>query len=83
MIKSERRKSIIKKIEELSFDSWPALHTMLYDGWVLRFANGFTKRSDSVSPLHSSTFYVHEKIQYCEMGYKNRGLEAVFKINRH
>ncbi len=80
MIKSESRKSIIKKIEELSFESWPALHTMLYDGWVLRFANGFTKRSNSVNPLYFSTLYLHEKIQYCERVYEKRGLETVFKM---
>jgi ribosomal protein S18 acetylase RimI-like enzyme len=80
MLKSESRKSIIKKIEELSLDSWPTLHTMMYDGWVLRFANGFTKRSNSVNPLYFSTFYVHEKIQYCERIYENKGLKAVFKM---
>lgn len=30
--------------EELSFNSHPALQTQFYDGWVLRFANGYTKQ---------------------------------------
>ncbi len=31
---------MIKLIEELSMNAWPALQTKLFDGWVLRFADG-------------------------------------------
>jgi len=71
---------MIKVIEELSLNSWPSLQTMLYDGWTLRFANGFTKRSNSVNPLFYSTLNTGEKIQYCEEIYQRRGLDVVFKI---
>ena len=42
-------------IEELSLSAWPPLQTMVLDGWVLRFAEGYTKRPNSVNPLYAST----------------------------
>jgi GNAT superfamily N-acetyltransferase len=73
-------KKIIKGFEELSLNSWPSLQTLLFDGWVLRFANGFTKRSNSISPLFSSGLNPGEKIRYCENLYQNLGLDTVFKM---
>jgi N-acetylglutamate synthase len=67
-------------IEEMSLSAWPALQTILYDGWVVRFAEGYTKRSNSVNPLYASTLPSAEKIEACEAMYSSRGLPAVFKI---
>ncbi|MDB5085123.1 MAG: family N-acetyltransferase, partial [Bacilli bacterium] len=38
-----------KMIEELTLNNWQPLQTMLYDGWLLRFAGGYTKRANSVN----------------------------------
>jgi Acetyltransferases len=67
-------------IEELSLAAWPALQTEAYDGWLLRFAEGYTKRSNSVSALYPSTLDLREKIAACEEAYAARGLPTVFKI---
>lgn len=69
-------------IEELSTNAWPALKTHLYDGWVLRFANGYTKRANSVHPLYSSTLPPAEKIACCEALYREEGLPSIFKLTR-
>jgi GNAT superfamily N-acetyltransferase len=68
------------RIEELSLSSWPALQTRVYDGWILRFAEGYTKRSNSVNPLYPSTIGLEEKIAVCEGLYSDQGLPAIFKI---
>ena len=67
-------------IEELSLNAWPALQTVVYDGWIIRFANGYTKRANSVNPLYPSTLDVDEKIRFCENIYENQRLPVVFKI---
>jgi Predicted acetyltransferase len=68
------------ELEEMSNNHWPALSTMLYDGWVLRFAEGYTKRANSISPLYPSTLDLERKIQVCEELYARHGLPAVYKL---
>ncbi|MEC0125561.1 GNAT family N-acetyltransferase [Paenibacillus pabuli] len=69
-----------KMIEELSLNHWQPLSTLLYDGWVLRFAKGYTKRANSIQPIHYSTQDVHEKIEECERIYASHQLSTIFKI---
>lgn len=71
---------MIRAVEELSMNAWPSLQTMLYDGWVLRFADGYTKRANSVHPLYSSSLNVEEKVQVCEEIYQSKGLDVIFKM---
>lgn len=66
--------------EELSLNTHPALQTQFYDGWVLRFANGYTNRANSVSPLFPSTMDLQAKIDECEKRYFAQRLPAVFKL---
>jgi len=68
--------------EELSMNAWPALKTHLYDGWVLRFANGYTKRANSVHPIYSSTLSLEEKIAFCEAQYARTSLPSIFKLTK-
>jgi ribosomal protein S18 acetylase RimI-like enzyme len=69
-----------RHIEELALNAWPALQTVLYDGWILRFANGYTRRANSINPLFFSTLDVEEKIANCERLCARRGLGVVFKM---
>lgn len=41
--------------EELQMNALPSLQTILYDGWVLRFAKGYTNRANSVNPIYEGT----------------------------
>jgi len=58
----------------------PALEKQLYDGWLLRFANGYTKRANSTHPLHESTLDLETKIAFCEAQYAKRGQPTIFKM---
>jgi N-acetylglutamate synthase len=71
---------MITQLEELSINAWPSLQTMLYDGWVLRFSNGYTKRANSSNPLYGGVLAVDEKIDACEKLYSDRHLDIVFKL---
>lgn len=53
---------------------------MLYDGWILRFSQGYTKRANSVNPLYGSSAEVGEKIGTCENLYRERGLRPIFRL---
>jgi GNAT superfamily N-acetyltransferase len=69
-----------RTLERLAFRAWPSLETVEYDGWVLRFANGYTKRANSVNPHFGSTLPVPEKVAHCETLYEARGLPTIFRL---
>ncbi len=71
---------MIQAIEELSLNAWPSLQTMLYDGWVLRFSDGYTRRANSVNPIYPSAISLEEKVAACERLYRAKGLGVVFKL---
>jgi ribosomal protein S18 acetylase RimI-like enzyme len=72
----------ILRLEELVVNAWPAAHTLLYDGWVLRFAGGYTRRANSIHPLYDSTVDLETKVSVCESLYRQAGLQTVFKLTR-
>ena len=76
------QRAMILTIEELSMNAWPAMRTLHYDGWVLRFTDGYTKRANSVYPLYASGIDVDAKIEFCESFYRDLNLPAVFKLTR-
>ncbi len=41
----------VRGLEERAFNAWPALQTVLAEGWVFRFADGYTKRANSINAL--------------------------------
>ncbi|MBW7476936.1 GNAT family N-acetyltransferase [Paenibacillus oenotherae] len=71
-----------KHIEEIALNSWPSLQTIVQDGWLLRFADGYTKRSNSVSPIYGTCpeEELAAKITEVEQLYEGAGLDTIFKI---
>ena len=69
-----------RRLERLAFRTRPSLETVEYDGWVLRFADGYTKRANSVNPHFGSTLPASTKIAQCEALYRERGLPTIFRL---
>lgn len=70
----------IRKLETLSFRALPALSSRLYDGWLLRFSRGYTRRANCVNPLYGSSVDIHDKIDLCEDLFAKAELPAIFKL---
>ena len=71
---------MILTIEELSANAFPALSTLLVNGWILRFAEGYAKRANSVSPLYPCGIDVVKNVELCEKIYLSKKLNPVFKL---
>lgn len=67
-------------IEELSLNHWQPLSTCIYDGWILRFAEGYTKRANSINPIYPSSVDPEQKIAFCEQLYTEHHLKPTYKI---
>jgi N-acetylglutamate synthase len=68
------------RIEEASLRAWPALSDSDFDGWRLRFAHGYTRRANSVTPIGPSRLAIEDKIATCERLYAERGLPPIFRL---
>jgi len=69
-----------RRVEEASLNGWPALRQLLFDGWVLRFSEGHTRRANSVTPLAAGRHDLEEKIAQCEALYEQAELPPIFRV---
>ncbi|MBR5961496.1 MAG: GNAT family N-acetyltransferase [Clostridia bacterium] len=70
-------------LEEIAANGHVALNVMQYDGWLLRFSEGFTGRANSVSVIYPSRKGIEEKVAYCEKCYAKQGLPTLFKVTEY
>ena len=65
--------ALAARVEEVCLNAWPAPQELHYDGWLIRLADGQTRRSNSVNVLRDGMLPVEEKIDYCERVYRGHG----------
>ena len=73
-------KQQIRFLEEIAANGHAALIVRQYDGWLMRFAGGYSGRANSVSILYPSRKEIPEKVAFCEECYAKQGLPARFKL---
>jgi GNAT superfamily N-acetyltransferase len=73
-------KKEIQKYEEMCLNGHVALNTVFYDGWILKFSEGYTGRANSVSLLYPSSLPVADKVVFCEQMYQKQKLPCQFKL---
>lgn len=70
-----------RAIEEAALRAWPAAQQLLYDGWVARLSDGYTKRANSALLLYpqpdSDSSAIIEQI---EALYRSQGLPVIFRL---
>jgi ribosomal protein S18 acetylase RimI-like enzyme len=69
-----------RTVEEISLNGWPALTQILLDGWLLRFANGYSRRNNSVNAVYPGTLPTAEKIHRSEEILAGKNLPPTFRI---
>ena len=70
----------LRRLEERGLNAGCAFQSLLYDGWLLGYRRGPSKRLRSVNPYYRSTLPLEEKVAYCTAFYEARGLPATFRI---
>jgi ribosomal protein S18 acetylase RimI-like enzyme len=70
----------LRRLDERGLNAGCAFESLLYDGWLLGYRRGPTKRLRSVNPFYRSTLPLEEKVAYCTAFYEARDLPATFRI---
>ena len=70
----------IEYVEEFSANCWPASGQILYDGWLLRFDQGYSRHNNCVWPFHVGTLSLEEKFDCCRDQYHARGSTCGFRL---
>lgn len=50
-LSSGNDRALVLGLESRLINAWPSFEYQVYDGWILRLANGYSKRANSASPL--------------------------------
>ncbi|MDE2465332.1 MAG: GNAT family N-acetyltransferase [Alphaproteobacteria bacterium] len=66
--------------EEASFNAWPALKEIFYDGWLIRLAGGESRRTNSVSVIGRPSHPLPDKLAFCERIYRSHQLPVSFRV---
>lgn len=77
---AEQQKPLAARVEEACLNAWPALQEIHYDGWLIRLADGQTRRTNSVNVLNAGSRPLDEKIAFCEEVYRRHDLACHFRL---
>lgn len=72
---------MISLLEQLSANAWPAEVNQWLDGWLLRYADGVSRRANSVLALSTDVEGFEERLRVVEEFYGRRGLPARFHLS--
>ena len=68
------------KIEKAGLNAWPAFKQTDDNGWISRFADGYTKRSNSITVLRTGLNSPESRINRYEHLYNTNGLPCIFRL---
>lgn len=75
----------IRALEYLAFNAWPALRVLVQHDWMLRFADGYSKRANSVNaltPAHDTPVAeLQRRITDAEAMFARLGIRCVFRLS--
>ncbi len=68
------------RAEAAFLKAWPALTAIAHNNWQARFANGLSRRSNSVNPLNAQAVLGEADIRFFEDAYRAQNLPLIFRV---
>lgn len=75
-----RRDVLAVRMEDAALNATVVREQMLYDGWLLRWADAKAKRARSVNLIGPSLGDLEEKLAFCRDLYRQRGQPLIFRM---
>lgn len=70
----------ILQLEQLALRAWPAFEQYWLGDWCVRFAEGYSKRANSVTPLGDAGLALADAVRQCEQHYAQHQLPCIFRL---
>ena len=68
-------------LEPIVLDAWPAIEAERHDGWLLRAAEGYTSRANSIHVVGPRRLPLGDLLRYGLNWYRTRGLPLRFRLH--
>jgi N-acetylglutamate synthase len=72
--------ALVETLEKRLVNAWPAIETLALDGWLLRFARGYSKRANAASPMTANAALDPEAIHYAASLYRAQKIRPTFRL---
>jgi ribosomal protein S18 acetylase RimI-like enzyme len=72
--------ALVAACEERIVNAWPAPSTLMVEGWVVRFANGYSGRANSASPLTAGATLSESALAQIERLYAEAHLPPCIRL---
>ncbi|MXQ11365.1 GNAT family N-acetyltransferase [Microvirga makkahensis] len=73
--------SLIIGLESRLLNAWPSFEYQAYEGWILRLANGYSKRANSATPFLPDAPLDEELIDYMIARFVEANVRPTFRLN--
>jgi len=73
--------SLIIGLESRLVNAWPSFDYQAYDGWILRLANGYSKRANSATPFLPHAALDEELIDHMIARFVEANVRPTFRLN--
>lgn len=73
-------RALVQAFEERLVNAWPAFEVEVAGGWILRFAEGYSKRANAASPLVPGAALDPALVRHVLQAYAERGVPPCFRL---
>ena len=72
--------ALAEVLEKRLLNAWPAIETLALDGWVMRFAGGYSKRANAATPFTPKAALDAEAVHHAASLYRAKGITPCFRL---
>jgi|SRR5581483_224019 len=80
MAKTSAVASLAWRVEETCLNAWPGLREIVLEGWLVRYAQGVSRRLNSANPLSASAEISDAVVAETAAFFQRRGQPAIFRV---
>lgn len=72
---------LIAALESRLFNAWPSFESQVAEGWLLRFAKGYSKRANAATPIVPGATLDAALIDHMVAQFQAQGIRPTFRLN--